>query len=164
MAPPPSTTVPPVVALAIRSVTFVLILVSVILMATNKIADAVKFSDFYAYRYMLAAGVIGMAYTLLQAALTLLYVITGNKIGGDGLSIVDFFGDKIVSYLLGTGAAACFGLTVDLKRINDQGSDLDSDTDHFLNKANAAAAILFIGFIFSAMSSIFSCLSLPKRG
>ncbi|XP_073042030.1 CASP-like protein PIMP1 [Primulina eburnea] len=162
MAPPPSKTVPPVVALAVRVITFILVLVSVIIMATNKIAGAVKFSDFYAYRYMLAAGVIGMAYTLLQAAFTVFYVSTGNKIGGDGISVVDFFGDKVVSYLLATGAAACFGLTVDLKRINDQGI-VDSDTDRFLNKANAAAALLFIGFIFSAMSSIISCLSLPKR-
>ncbi|XP_073129201.1 CASP-like protein PIMP1 [Henckelia pumila] len=164
MAPPPSTpAVPPVVALAVRVITFILVLISVIVMATNKITSAANFSDFYAYRYMLAAGVIGMAYTLLQAALTVLYVTTGNKIGGDGLSIVDFFGDKLVSYLLATGAAACFGLTVDLKRITDQGGN-DSDTDNFLNKANASAAVLFIGFIFSAVSSIISCLSLPKRG
>ncbi|XP_073290835.1 CASP-like protein PIMP1 [Primulina huaijiensis] len=169
MTPPPSTAVPPVVALAARMITFICLLVSAVVMVTNKIdAESIKFSDFYVYRYMLAAAVIGIAYTLLQAALTLLHVLTGNKIGGDGLRTVDFFGDKVVSYLLATGAAACFGFTVDLKRLNDASENVagiigNTDTDKFLNKANAAAAVLFVGFIFSALSSIISSLSLPKR-
>ncbi|XP_073042026.1 CASP-like protein PIMP1 [Primulina eburnea] len=172
MTPPPSTAVPPVVALAARMITFICLLVSAVVMVTNKInmidAESIKFSDFYVYRYMLAAAVIGIAYTLLQAALTLLHVLTGNKIGGDGLRTVDFFGDKVVSYLLATGAAACFGFTVDVKRLNDASENVagiagNTDTDKFLNKANAAAAVLFVGFIFSALSSIISSLSLPKR-
>ncbi|XP_075499760.1 CASP-like protein PIMP1 [Primulina tabacum] len=169
MTPPPSTSVPPVVALVARMITFICLLASAVVMVTNKIdAESIKFSDFYVYRYMLAAAVIGIAYTLLQAALTLLHVLTGNKIGGDGLRTVDFFGDKVVSYILATGAAACFGFTVDVKRLNDASENVagiagNTDTDKFLNKANAAAAVLFVGFIFSALSSIISSLSLPKR-
>ncbi|KAK4480685.1 hypothetical protein RD792_013763 [Penstemon davidsonii] len=100
-----------------------------------------------------------MAYTILQIAFTIFYVSSGNRFGGDALTLFDFYGDKVLSYLLATGAAACFGLTVDLNR--DPGND--SEAQGFLNKANAAASLLFIGFIFSAVSSVFSSLSLPKR-
>ncbi|XP_011069377.1 CASP-like protein PIMP1, partial [Sesamum indicum] len=97
--------------------------------------------------------------TLLQTAFTIFQVSTGNRLGGDGFTLLDFYGDKALSYMLATGAAAGFGLTVDLNR----GSGSDSDTKSFLNKANAAAALLFIAFIFSAVSSVFSSFSLPKR-
>lgn len=65
---------------------------------------------------------------------------------------------QALSYMLATGAAAGFGLTVDLNRVG-----VDSDANDFLNKANAAAGLLLGGFIFSAVSSIFSSLSLPKK-
>lgn len=66
---------------------------------------------------------------------------------------------QIVSYILATGAAAGFGLSVDLNHLPVNGADIED----FLNKANAAASLLFIGFLFSATSSVFSSLSLPKR-
>lgn len=66
---------------------------------------------------------------------------------------------QAISYLLATGAAAGFGLAVDLNRL--PGNDLPSKK--FLDKANASASLLLIGFLFSATSSVFSSLSLPKR-
>ncbi|PIN12349.1 hypothetical protein CDL12_15049 [Handroanthus impetiginosus] len=105
---------------------------------------------------MLATGVIGMAYTLLQTAFTMFYVTTGNRFGGDGLAFLEFYGDKVFSYMLATGVGAGFGLTMYLKQNDDS-------VDSFLNKANSAATLLLIGFIFSAVSSFFSSLSLPKK-
>ncbi|XP_057789141.1 CASP-like protein PIMP1 [Salvia miltiorrhiza] len=160
MAPPPSTTVSPATTLIVRVVTLVCLLISVIVIATNNPevdGGKMKFNDFYAYRYMLATGVVGIAYTFLQIAFTIYFVSTGNRLGGNGLMFLDFFGDKALSYLLATGAAAGFGLTVDLNRIG-----FESDVKDFLNKANAAASLLFFGFIFSVVSSIFSSFSLPK--
>ncbi|PIN20830.1 hypothetical protein CDL12_06468 [Handroanthus impetiginosus] len=168
MAPPPSTTISPIVILIVRVLTFISLLFSVIIIATNTATSTVatsfglidikiNFSAFYAYRYMVATGVIGMAYALLQTAFTIFYVTTGTRFGGDGLAFLDFYGDKVFSYLLATGAGAGFGLTVDLKQ-ND-----DSETNSFLNKAIAAASLLLIGFIFSAISSVFSSLSLSKK-
>ncbi|PIN20829.1 hypothetical protein CDL12_06467 [Handroanthus impetiginosus] len=167
MAPPPSTTISPIVMLIVRILTFISLLISVIIIVTNTATSTVatsfglidvkiKFSAFYAYRYMLATGVIGMAYTLLQTAFTIFYVTTGNRFGGDGLAFLDFYGDKVFSYMLATGAGAGFGLTVDLNRNDDS-------ADSFLNKANAATSLLLIGFVFSAISSVFSSLSLPKK-
>ncbi|KAL7147971.1 hypothetical protein ABFS83_06G146900 [Erythranthe nasuta] len=166
MAPPPSTAVSPVVALIIRVITLISLVICLIIISTNSattytdfLAIKVKSTDFYAYRYMLASAVIGLAYTLLQTAFAIFHATTGNRLGGDGFALVDFFGDKALSYILATGAAAGFGLAVDLKRIG-----IASDAEHnFLNKGNAAAGVLFIGFIFSAVSSVFSSFSLPKR-
>ncbi|PIN12348.1 hypothetical protein CDL12_15048 [Handroanthus impetiginosus] len=169
MAPPPSTTtIPPIVMLIVRVLTFISLIVSVIIIVTNTATSTVdtsfgtinvkiKFNAFYAYRYMLATGVIGMAYTLLQTAFTIFYVTTGNRFGGDGLAFFEFYGDMVFSHMLATGAGAGFGLTVDLNRTSD------SETNSFLNKANAAASLLLIGFIFSAISSVFSSLSLRKK-
>ncbi|KAK4489293.1 hypothetical protein RD792_005097 [Penstemon davidsonii] len=158
MAPPPSMAVSPLVALIVRIVTFGGLLISVIVLATTT-----GFNESYAYRYMLASGVIGMAYTILQTALTLFYLSTGNRLGGDGFAFLDFFGDKVISYMLATGAAAGFGLSVDLARLLQAQGNFNSTAESFLQKANVSASLLFMGFLFSAISSVFSSLSLPKR-
>ncbi|KAL8051428.1 hypothetical protein ABFX02_06G147600 [Erythranthe guttata] len=174
MAPPPSTAVSPVVALIIRLITLISLVICLIIVSTNTattytryntgttytryVAIKIKSTNFYAYRYMLASAAIGMAYTILQTLFAIFHVTTGNRRGGDGFALVEFFGDKALSYVLATGVAACFGLSVDLNRADA------SDAEHnFLNKANTAAGVLFIGFIFSIVSSVFSSFSLPKR-
>ncbi|CAK9181489.1 unnamed protein product [Ilex paraguariensis] len=164
MAPPPSTVVSPVVVLMVRLLTFICLLISMIILTTNTENVAlqfgevkIRFNDVYAYRYMLATIVIGFAYTLLQTAFTIFQVSTGNRLAGGCLYQFDFYGDKVISYMLATGSAAGFGATIDLRSgLLGFGS--------FFNKANAAASILLIGFFFSAVSSVFSALALPKRG
>ncbi|XP_027111003.1 CASP-like protein PIMP1 [Coffea arabica] len=167
MAPPPSTAVSPIVSLLVRILTFVCLLISVIILITNTYTERsdygdvkTKFTDFHAYRYLLGAIVIGLAYTLFQTALTIFLVSTGNRIGGDGMLQLDFYGDKVISYVLATGAAASFGMTQDFKRLVDRS---DSGVDKFLSKADAATSLCLLGFLFAAISSIFSAFSLPKR-
>ncbi|XP_027104460.1 CASP-like protein PIMP1 [Coffea arabica] len=167
MAPPPSTAVSPIVSLLVRILTFVCLLISVIILITNTYTQSsdfgdvkTKFTDFRAYRYLLGAIVIGLAYTLFQTALTIFLVSTGNRIGGDGMLQLDFYGDKVISYVLATGAAASFGMTQDLKTLVDRS---DSGVDKFLSKADAATSLCLLGFLFAAISSIFSAFSLPKR-
>ncbi|XP_012842459.1 PREDICTED: CASP-like protein 4D1 [Erythranthe guttata] len=63
---------------------------------------------------------------------------------------------QVLSYMLATGTAAGFGLTVDLYNSL-------SGTSSFLNKANASASLLFFAFVFSAVSSVFSSYALPKK-
>ncbi|CAN4106838.1 unnamed protein product [Withania somnifera] len=165
MAPPPTTTIPPFVGLIVRVLTLICLLVSLILIATNTHTTTtdygdvkIKFNDFYAYRYLIATLVVGMAYTLLQTAFSIFLVSTGNRVGGEGLCLFDFYGDKFISYFLATGAAASFGMTQDLKQL--QGSD---QLSKFLNTSNAAASLCLLGFIFAAASSVFSSYNLPKR-
>ncbi|KAF3614029.1 CASP-like protein 4D1 [Capsicum annuum] len=165
--PPPSpASIPPFVGLIVRILTFICLLISLILIATNTHTTfddygdktKIKFNDFYAYRYLIATVIIGMAYTLLQTAFSIFFVTTGNRLGGEGLCLFDFYGDKFISYLLVTGAAASFGMTQDLKNLQT-GDELNK----FLNTANAAASLCLIGFLFAAASSIFSSYNLPKR-
>lgn len=67
---------------------------------------------------------------------------------------------QFISLLLATGTGAGFGVTVDLK---DQFGDVTSSFDKFFNKGYAVSSMLLIAVLFTAVSSIFSSLSLPKR-
>ncbi|MCD7468556.1 CASP-like protein pimp1 [Datura stramonium] len=166
MAPPPITTsVPPFVGLIVRVLTFICLLISFLVIVTNTHTTStdygdvkIKFKDFYAYRYLIATVIVGMAYTLLQTAFSISLVTTGNRLGGEGFYLFDFYGDKFISYFLATGAAASFGMTQDLKQL--EGSD---QLSKFLNTSNAAASLCLLGFLFAAVSSVFSSYNLPKR-
>ncbi|XP_028116658.1 CASP-like protein 4D1 isoform X1 [Camellia sinensis] len=69
--------------------------------------------------------------------------------------------DLVIFMLTMTGAAAGFGATIDLKSVLEgNGSSLDP----FFNKGNAAASLLLLGFLGTAVLSILSSLALPKRG
>ncbi|KAK1571017.1 hypothetical protein Q3G72_010579 [Acer saccharum] len=146
MTPPPGP--PPSMALRtallfLRFFTIAALFASIIVLTTNsaylEIASVelkLQFKDIYAYS-------------------------TGNRIiTGDGSFTFDFFGDKIVSYLLATGAAAGFGATKDMKSVF-QG--VLGDTDKFFNKGYASASLLLIAFVCTAMLSVFSSYALPKR-
>ncbi|WOH02556.1 hypothetical protein DCAR_0521945 [Daucus carota subsp. sativus] len=166
--PPPSTAVVwRSVGLTLRVVTVISLLVSLIIISTNTATLSsnfsrieIRFQDVKAYRYVLATIVIGLVYSLLQTAFTIYHVTTGNRIAGDALYIFDFYGDKLISYLLATGTGAGFGVTVDLK---DANSGTNTGIDKFFNKANAASSILLLAFIFTAISSVLSSLALPKK-
>ncbi|XP_019151104.1 PREDICTED: CASP-like protein PIMP1 [Ipomoea nil] len=159
----------PVVVLAVRSLTFVCLLVSLILITTNTITlpssdydwgwgSNIKFNDIYAFRYLVATLILGLAYTLLQTVFAVIQACTGKRVGGERFCVFDFFGDKVVSYLLVTGAAASFAMTRELKDANT-----DDGMDKFANKASVAARLCLVGFLFAATSSVFSSYALPKR-
>ncbi|BAT83045.1 hypothetical protein VIGAN_04014200 [Vigna angularis var. angularis] len=149
------------VLLLMRVLTFVFLLIALILIATLKQTDAdteeqVKFSDFYAYRYMLATIIIGFAYNLLQMAFSIFTVVSGNRVlSGDGGYLFDFFADKMISYFMISGSAAGFGLTVELGR--------GVPSNPFTDKANASASLLLIGFVFTAIASTITSFALPKK-
>ncbi|MCD7447202.1 hypothetical protein HAX54_026321 [Datura stramonium] len=158
---------PLVAPLVMRLITFIFLFVSLIVIATDSFDTfdiygfpvKVTSNDVYAYRYMLSADVIGMTYTLLLVVLTILQVASGNPIGS-GLAYFEFYSDKVILFLLATGAAAGLGLTVEYNRIMD---DITQDLQKFLNIANTSASLLLVGSIFSVISSFFSSLNLPKR-
>ena len=67
---------------------------------------------------------------------------------------------QFISYVLATGAAAGFGVTVDLKRITDAGG---LEMTKFYEKAYASASLLLLAYICTALLSIISAFALPKR-
>ncbi|EEF31519.1 CASP-like protein 4D1 [Ricinus communis] len=167
MAPPPPSLASRMAALILRILTFIFLIASLVILTTNTatleldlVEVKVHFKDVYAYRYMLATIVIGLAYTVLQIAFTLYYVATGNRMmSGDGNLAFDFFGDKVISYILVTGAAAGFASTKDIKPVFSGSGDFDA----FINKGYASASLLLIGFVCTAVLSVFSSYALPKQ-
>ncbi|KAJ1443165.1 Casparian strip membrane protein domain [Sesbania bispinosa] len=166
---PSSSTVTKTALLLLRVLTFVFLLIALILIAINKETADVgdgetqefKFKDVHAYRYMLSTIVIGFVYNLLQMALSIFTVVSGNRvISGNGGYLFDFFGDKIISYFLLSGSAAGFGASEDLHRIFKAG---DLPLNSFFGKANASASLLLIGFLFTAIASTFTSFALPKK-
>ncbi|XP_034915828.1 CASP-like protein 4D1 [Populus alba] len=163
MAPPPPSMASRMTALFVRVLTFAFLMVSLVILTTNTesiVEIKVRFKDMYSYRYMLAAIAFGLAYTILQIALTLNHIVKGNgaQTSGDGNLVFDFYGDKVVSYILATGAAAAFGATKDMKPIF-----AGLGGDKFFNKGYASASLLLLGFVCTAISSVFSSHALPKK-
>ncbi|KAL2329584.1 hypothetical protein Fmac_017165 [Flemingia macrophylla] len=118
--------------------------------------DKFGFKDVYAYRYMISTIVIGFAYNLLQLVFSVFTVISGKRvIRGDCGYQFDFYGDKIISYFLISGATAGLSLNIELR------NDLPSNS--FLDKANISASLLLVGFLFTAIASIFTSFALPKK-
>ncbi|KAI5575012.1 hypothetical protein POPTR_010G204700v4 [Populus trichocarpa] len=166
-APPAPSMVSRMTALFLRVLTFAFLMVSLVIMTTNTGTIEigidefkVRSKDFYSYRYMLAAIAFGLTYTILQIALTLNHISkrNGAQTSGDGNLVFDFYGDKVVSYILATGAAAAFGATKELKT---QLAGLGGDK--FFNKGYASASLLLLGFVCTAILSVFSSYALPKK-
>ncbi|CAL4992700.1 unnamed protein product [Urochloa decumbens] len=112
------------VSLLLRVLTLLLLIASIAIIVTNKVygpfTDVVDppnytFRDFYTYRYVLSAAVIGSAYTLLVLPFAAIHVAQGRKIArGRGIALL-IFADVVFALLIATGAAAGLGLTVELQ-------------------------------------------------
>ncbi|KAJ6717887.1 NITRATE FORMATE IRON DEHYDROGENASE [Salix purpurea] len=167
MPTPPPSMAPRMTALILRVLTFAFLVASLAILTTDtttlEIRDEVfkiRFKDVYSYRYMLAAIVFGIAYTVLQVAFTLNHIVKRNaETSGDGNLVFDFYGDKVISYMLATGAAAAIGATKDMKPLLTALGVSNS----FLNKGYASASLLLLGFVCTAMLSVLSSYALPKK-
>ncbi|VVB02715.1 unnamed protein product [Arabis nemorensis] len=173
MAPPPPSPPPislKVVILLLRVLTAVFLVITVIILSTNSVTiesqgNSLKFhfKDVYAYRYMLSAAVIGLVYAVIQLFFTISQFATGIK---NPLNYqVDFYGDKVISYLVATGSAAGFGVSKDLKDVFIALVALDSTdpVDKFFSRGYASASLLLFAFICLAVLSVFSSYAITKR-
>ncbi|XP_012453612.1 CASP-like protein 4D1 [Gossypium raimondii] len=173
MAPPPTSTISPIIiTLVLKILTLLLLLASLVVLATDTatlslsfyttfVESKIHFDDVYTYRYVLASIIMGLVYSVLQTALSLYHIATGKRlIIGDGAFLVDFYGDKVISYVLATGSAAGFGATKDLKALADV-TNVD-DLDDYFDKAYASASLLLFAFICAAILSVLSSYALPK--
>lgn len=71
---------------------------------------------YFAQRYVVAAGVVGFAYSLLQLPLAIFLVATGKRMIRNGLLLeFDFFGDK-VSYSLLVKNCIDLKITIEINR------------------------------------------------
>nr|CAD1822396.1 unnamed protein product [Ananas comosus var. bracteatus] len=172
----------PIVILILRILMFILLLISLVVLATIKftipadLSDTnqdtdVRFKDFYAYRYLLSVEVIGCAYMLLQIPFAAISVASGNKIGGSKLvSQFLIVTDIIVSLLFASGVGAGFGYTVDEKHyvdavaVKDVGNDpeyskLHKDMDKFFDMAHISTGFLLMATVCMTVVTIVSAYS-----
>ncbi|TKY64870.1 CASP protein 4D1 [Spatholobus suberectus] len=151
-----SSTLSITVLLFLRVLTFVFLLIALIFIAKDTLGHKIGFNGVYVYRYMISTIVIGFVYNLLQMAFSIFTMVSGKRVlSSDGGYLFDFFGDKIISYLLLSGSAAGFGFTIEMSR--------GAPSNSFTEKANASASLLLIGFLFTALASIFTSFALPKK-
>ncbi|KAL8171197.1 hypothetical protein V2J09_023001 [Rumex salicifolius] len=116
----------------------------------SSVVSTLRILDIASYKYILAAIIIGQTYITVQIVVSLCRMVTGVTRGFIALYF-DFIGDKILSYLLATGAAAAYGASINMEI---SGSN---------SKGKSAANLVLIAFFFSAISSVLSSHSLPKH-
>ncbi|KAL4556516.1 hypothetical protein LXL04_039172 [Taraxacum kok-saghyz] len=170
--------------LVLRILTLALLVASATYLVLNKYKLAgqkTTWKDLKTYRYVFATAVIGAVYTLIQIPFSLYYACTEKRlIRHSCLPEFDFYGDKLISYILATGVGAGFAASMELKEIVDDlvafiafilaaadenidlGFDLDkfhSRTHKFLDRGIVATILLTIGFAFMAVTSILSSLN-----
>ncbi|CAI9296595.1 unnamed protein product [Lactuca saligna] len=172
-----------IVSLTIRVATWICLLASLIVLAsdTSTIKGLYRnvkigFNDIYSYRYMMSAIVIGFTYTCVQLPIEIYQVSMGKRVMiGNGLPMIIFFGDKFLLSMLATGVGAAFGATFDLKKNLDDLDDylesigeplfsqLRTKLDNFFNMAYVSSGLLLIAFLCSIASSILSSFSFQKK-
>ncbi|XXG81735.1 hypothetical protein AAC387_Pa09g2307 [Persea americana] len=162
--------------LVLRLLTLLLLGASIVVLVTDKVtySDGTKttFKDAFAYRYVIATGIAGFVYTLFQIPFAIYHASTGKRlIRNNFLLEFDFYGDKIISLLLGTGVGAGFAVTFELKKqipdfltlltlLGAQGMDeVKSKLDKFFDRANIAIGILFLAFLCMVILSILSSIN-----
>ncbi|KAK9118146.1 hypothetical protein Scep_016239 [Stephania cephalantha] len=176
---------PLITNLVLRIVALILLSGAAVIIVTNSakasVDDAIKFNGsvktINAYKYGLGTSVFGLIYALVQLPFAIYHVITREPLvlGNELFLTFRFYGDKVVSYLLATGAAAIYGFAVDSKRLiddldnlvkkggRDDLSHLRSKYDRFSIMASLGASLLLLGFICTAVSSVLSSLNLAKK-
>ncbi|XP_062089497.1 CASP-like protein 4D1 [Humulus lupulus] len=156
-------TVTRIVSLGLWFFTFILLLVALIILATNsKTIDDVSITlnvqKIYAYRYMLSVIVFGMIYSLWRLGFSFYLLLNKAK----GYFLIDFYGDKIISYLLATGTAAGFAVTKDLNALFNQEFE-DDEVDEFCSKGYASASLVLVAFVCTAILSVMSSYALAAN-
>ncbi|KAE7996795.1 hypothetical protein FH972_001486 [Carpinus fangiana] len=152
---------PSKVTLSLRGLSVLFLIASTILLIVDKHSNdygGINYTYFFSYKYMFGTGVIGIAYNFLQIiSFAICRMLMDND--SDVYSLIEFYGDKAVSYILATGAAAGFGAIIDLKKIKLY----DADLTGFFNIGYASALLLFLAFLCTAILSILSSYALPRK-
>ncbi|KAL3818501.1 hypothetical protein ACJIZ3_004406 [Penstemon smallii] len=68
----------------------------------------------------------------------------------------DFYGDKMIAFLLASGVGFGFGVTFEFKKAF--GDFFSDKANQFLNKSLISTGLLLLGFVFMALLSIFSSI------
>ncbi|KAK1652404.1 hypothetical protein QYE76_070209 [Lolium multiflorum] len=142
-----------VATLVLRIFALALLVASIVLIATAKIYQPFNpslvappnftFQDRYAYQYLLSAGVIGCAYTMLALVFAAINVGRRKMVrGSEGVFFI--CADAVCSVIIATGAAAGLGVAVQYQEINRLFLDSPDGADYkkFFDQVDASCALL----------------------
>ncbi|KAL4613841.1 hypothetical protein ACB092_07G010200 [Castanea dentata] len=155
--------------LSLRGISLLFLLISFVIFINNgthyKEVDQKihSFDVLGSYSYMFGATIIGIGYTVLQ---TIVFVIFQIIMKSDKCIVFTFYGDKAISYLLLSAAAAGIGASRETKKlliVRDNDVDLYNSFKNYLSKGFAAANLLLPAFVCMAILSILSSYALSKK-
>ncbi|XP_059306199.1 CASP-like protein 4D1 [Lycium ferocissimum] len=135
----------------------------------------INFSNIRGYWYVLAAAGVGVLYSMYQLPFALYHAVKGKRlIKGQLLPILDFYGDKVIAFILASGVGVGFGVSIELKNLTDESIENSADEsidrklaielfkefrdnmDKFYNGGIIASGILLAGFTTMAILTILS--------
>ncbi|XP_009345438.1 CASP-like protein 4D1 [Pyrus x bretschneideri] len=150
------------VILGLRVLTSIFLVVSLAILLSNVLSGdrdhKVHFYDFVPYRYMAAAIVIGIAYSLFQTAVTVIRIRRENHRS----ILLDFYGDKVISNVVATGAVAGFVMTAQVQKDWSELVGIDA-YDKYIKRSHAADGLVLLAFVCTFMLSVLSSYALPKK-
>ncbi|CAN4113889.1 unnamed protein product [Withania somnifera] len=161
---PPSSKLP-LITLAARLITIACVVVSIIVLKSNKVnlnnGGKLDYDYYNSYRYMFGVMVAGIIYNTLHIPFAVYFLITKKHlISHNSFHHFEFYGDKITFGILATAAGAALGATVDLQKVVY--TENNSKIHDFLGLMYIPDAFLVAAFVSSGISSVLSSLSLHK--
>ncbi|XP_027357346.1 CASP-like protein 4D1 [Abrus precatorius] len=159
--------------LLLRIVALAASAVTVALLASNKVkfddGTKLRFQDFNSYRYEVVVAAIAGAYCLVQLPFAMYYAVQQKRlIRSEFLPEFDFYGDKVISMVLGTGVGVGYAVSLEFKNFFDDlfnaaGTSKKDPTrstyDSFFIRGIIASSILLVAFLSMAIVSIISSIN-----
>ncbi|XP_055825493.1 CASP-like protein 4D1 [Solanum dulcamara] len=144
--------------LALRILTLLLCAASLALIVLTMLRGSIKseFRGIKSYRYVLGAAAGGVFYSLIQLPFAMYHAIKEKRIiRGKFLPMFDFYGDKVIAFLLASGVGLGFGVSFEFK---------DIKRGETLERGYIASALLLAGFITMALLTILTSMNCKARG
>lgn len=142
-------------SLALRGLALLFSLLSFIITVSNKHGDWKNFTKYEEYRYLLAIAILSTLYAGGQALRQVNELSTGKHLFRPRTaSMVDFFGDQIMAYLLISATSAAIPLTNRMR----EGAD-----NIFTDSSASAISMAFFAFVALALSAVISGYKLSNQ-
>ncbi|CAK8542041.1 unnamed protein product [Lathyrus sativus] len=142
-------------SLGLRGIALLFSLICFIVMASNKHGDWRDFDKYEEYRYVLAIAILTSLYTGAQVFRQIHELSTGKKLIKPSVAtIIDFFGDQIMSYLLISSASSAIPMTNRMR----EGSD-----NIFTDASSTAISMSVFAFLCLAASALISGYNLSAQ-
>ncbi|KAH0703282.1 CASP-like protein 4D1 [Solanum tuberosum] len=144
--------------LALRILTLLLCAASLALIVLTMLRGSIKseFRGIKSYRYVLGAAAGGILYSLIQLPFAMYHAVKEKRlIRRKFLPIFDFYGDKVIAFLLASGVGLGFGVSFEFK---------DIKRGETIERGYITSGLLLAGFITMAILTILTSMNRKARG